>query len=295
MARNTEQTRTRTSTSNSASKRPGSRNKLAAQEAADSAPGIVRIALEMRAPWELGIALASYPFIRQAAAGDGHPVLVFPGLAAGDVTTVVIRRFLSDLGYHAYAWEQGLNFGPRPGVLESCIDKIRALRAEHGRTVSLVGWSLGGVYARELAKILPDDVRQVITLGSPFTGNPKATNAWRVYQLVSGEKEIDEARFAALRETPAVPTTSIYSRTDGVVAWQCSVEQETASSENIEVHASHVGMGLNPTALYAIADRLAQPEGQWKRFDHQAHKGLKKWLFLNPARTSWPNPFFGFY
>ncbi|UUZ54477.1 hypothetical protein LP419_40095 [Massilia sp. H-1] len=138
-------------------------------------------------------------------------------------------------------------------------------------------------------------MRLVITLGSPFTGSHKATNAWRVYQLVSGEKEIDEARFAALRETPRVPTTSIFSRTDGVVAWQCSVEQETATSENIEVHASHVGMGLNPTALYAIADRLSQPEGQWKRFDHEAHTGIKKLLFLDPSRTSWPNPFFGFY
>ena len=271
------------------------RNTMSTKDKPPTAPGIVRLALEMRAPWELGIALAAVPFMKANSAGDGHPVLVFPGLGAGDVTTVVIRRFLRDLGYPAHAWEQGLNFGPRPGVLEACIERIRQLRAEHGRPVSLIGWSLGGVYARELAKMMPDDVRQVITLGSPFTGNPKATNAWRVYQLVSGEKEVDAARFAALKETPKVPTTSIYSRTDGVVAWQCSVEQETATSENIEVHASHVGMGMNPTALYAIADRLAQPEGQWKRFDHTAHTGLKKLLFLDPNRASWPNLFFGFY
>ena len=271
------------------------RTKVAQTANLETAPGIVRVALEMRAPWELGIALASYPLLRMAPKGDSHPVLVFPGLAAGDITTVVIRRFLRDLGYSAYAWEQGLNFGPRPGVLEACIEQIRALRVEHGCAVSLVGWSLGGVYARELAKMMPDDVRQVITLGSPFTGSHKATNAWRVYQLVSGEKEVDEARFAALKQTPPVPTTSIYSRTDGVVAWQCSVEQETATSENIEVHASHVGMGMNPTALFAIADRLSQPEGQWRRFDHSAHTGLKKLLFLDPNRTSWPNPFFGFY
>ncbi|UUZ48896.1 GPI inositol-deacylase [Massilia sp. B-10] len=88
-------------------------------------------------------------------------------------------------------------------MLEACVEKIRQLREQHGRPVSLVGWSLGGVYARELAKMMPDDVRLVITLGSPFTGSHKATNAWRVYQLVSGEKEIDEARFAALRENPA--------------------------------------------------------------------------------------------
>lgn len=271
------------------------RNKVLKENKADTAPGLVRLALEMRAPWELGIALASYPFMRSAPRGDSHPVLVFPGLAAGDITTLVIRRFLKDLGYPAFAWEQGLNFGPRPGVLEACMERITQLRAEHGRPVSLVGWSLGGVYARELAKIMPDDVRQVITLGSPFTGSPRATNAWRVYQMVSGEREIDEARFASLRETPTVPTTSIFSRTDGVVAWQCSVEEETSTSENIEVHASHVGMGANPLALYAIADRLAQPEGKWERFDRNGHTGLKKLLFLDPKRASWPNPFFGFY
>ncbi len=267
----------------------------AVTDAPDSAPGIVRLALELRAPWELGAALAAMPFLRGAPEGDGHPVLVFPGLGAGDITTVLIRRFLSERGYSAHAWEQGLNFGPRPGVLEACVARVRQLRAEHGRRVSLVGWSLGGVYAREIAKMLPDDVRVVVTLGAPFSGNPKATNAWRVYQLVSGEKEIDAARFAALKVTPGVPTTSIFSRTDGVVAWQCSVERETAHSENIEVHASHVGMGLNPTALYAIADRLAQPEGRWRRFDREAHTGIKKLLFRDPQRATWLNSLFGLY
>ena len=265
------------------------------QHPPEQAPGLVRLALEMRAPWELGIALAAMPLTKSMPRGDGHPVLVFPGLAAGDLTTVVLRRFLSGLGYEAHAWELGLNFGPRPGVLERCVERVKQLHAESGRRVSLVGWSLGGVYAREIAKMLPDHVRLVITLGSPFTGSPKATNAWRVYQLVSGEKEIDIERFAALKERPRVPTTSIFSRTDGVVAWQCSVEEETASSENIEVHASHVGMGMNPTALYAVADRLAQAEGQWKRFHHAEHRGLKKLLYLDPQRASWPNPFFGFY
>ncbi|MCG2584739.1 triacylglycerol lipase [Massilia sp. TS11] len=259
------------------------------------APGLVRMALELRAPWEFGMALAAYPFMQKAPAGDGHPVLVFPGLAAGDATTIFLRRFLKDLGYPAYAWEQGLNFGPRPGVLEACIDRILALREQHGQRVSLIGWSLGGVYARELAKLLPGDVRLVISLGSPFRGSPQMTNAWRLYQWVSGEPDIEAHQFAALAHKPPVPTTSIFSRTDGVVAWQCSVEDETATSENIEVHASHVGMGMNPLAMYAIADRLAQPEGQWKRFDHRGHKGLKKLLFQDPQRGALPNPFFSWY
>jgi len=261
----------------------------------EGAPGVVRLALELRAPWELGAAFAAYPFARLAPAGDGHPVMVFPGLAAGDTTTIVLRRFLSERGYDTYAWEQGLNFGPKPGVLEACIARIEEIHGRTRRTVSLVGWSLGGVYAREIAKMLPDKVRVVVTLGSPFTGSPKATNAWRVYQLVSGEKEIDPARFAMLKQRPPVPTTSIFSRTDGVVAWQCSMEEETASSENIEVHASHVGMGANPTALFAVADRLAQPEGQWRRFDHVAHTGIKKLLYLDPQRTPFFQNLFGWY
>ncbi len=255
------------------------------------APGWLLMALEGRAPLELGASLLTAPLLRQAPYGDGHPVLVFPGLVTGDLTTTVLRNFLAAQGYAAYAWEQGINFGPRPGVIERCMERLQALRAEHGCTVSLIGWSLGGVYARELAKMAPDDVRSVVTLGTPFTGHPKATNAWRVYEFASGHKLVDDARLAALKETPPVPTTSIYSRSDGIVAWRCSVEEETGSSENIEVHASHLGIGMNPTALYAIADRLAQPEGKWKRFDRNGHAGLRKLLYLDPQRK----PLFGLF
>lgn len=249
------------------------------------APGWFLMALEARAPWEFGVSLLATPILKTAPKGDGHPVLVFPGLAAGDFTTLVLRNFLRDRGYAAYAWEQGLNFGPRPGVVEACVARVKRLRDEHGRTVSLIGWSLGGVYAREIAKIASKDVRQVITLGTPFSGHPKATNAWRLYELASGQRLADDERVAELKKTPPVPTTSIFSRTDGVVAWQCSTEKETARSENIEVHASHLGMSMNPTTLYAVADRLAQPEGKWKRFDRDGHTGIKRLLYRNPQRT----------
>lgn len=265
------------------------RKKEAARKSVEllEAPGWFLMALEGRAPFELGAALMSTPILRKAPGGDGHPVLVFPGLVAGDMTTVVLRAFLNSWGYASYAWEQGVNLGPRPGVVEACIERVQLLRAEHGRPVSLIGWSLGGVYAREIAKLTPGDVRSVITLGTPFTGHPKATNAWRVYEFTSGHRLIDDAQLAALKQTPPVPTTSIFSRTDGVVAWQCSLEKESGSSENIEVHASHMGMGMNPTALYAIADRLAQPLGKWRRFDREGHTGVKKWLYLDPQRKPW--------
>jgi pimeloyl-ACP methyl ester carboxylesterase len=247
------------------------------------APGWFLMSLEARVPWELAASTLATPLLRTAPSGDGHPVVVFPGLATGDLTTLVMRNFLRDRGYVPYAWERGLNLGPRPGVVEACIARVRQLHGQHGRTVSLIGWSLGGIYAREIARMAPQSVRSVITLGTPFAGHPKATNAWRFYELASGMPVVDGAQLADLKRTPPVPTTSIYSRTDGVVAWRCSVENESERSENIEVHASHFGMGMNPTALYAIADRLAQPEGQWKRFDRG---GFKRMLYGDPRRRS---------
>ena len=190
--------------------------------------------------------------------------MVFPGMGASDATTLPLRRFLRSLGYVTQAWGQGFNFGPRPGVLERASADVRALAERHGQPVSLIGWSLGGIYARELAKMHADRTRCVITLGTPFTGHPKATNAWRIYELLSGNKVGDADADGRDRKAPPVPTTSIYSRTDGIVAWRCSLNDPGPLAENIEVHASHVGMGMNPLALYAVADRLAQPIGQWK-------------------------------
>jgi pimeloyl-ACP methyl ester carboxylesterase len=250
-----------------------------ASDTAVRAPGLVRLALEGRAPWEFAALLASAPWLRQLPAGDGHPVVVFPGLAAPDFTTAPLRRFLRDRGYAPQPWAQGFNFGPREGVLESCIARIKDLHARHDRKVSLIGWSLGGIYARELAKQLPDLVRCVITLGSPFAGHPRATNAWRVFELVSGQSAHDPERLAEVRRPPPVPTTSIYSVTDGVVAWQCSLNPDLPHTENIRLHASHVGMGMNPLALYVIADRLHQPEGAWKPFEAD---GVRR-LFFTPT------------
>jgi pimeloyl-ACP methyl ester carboxylesterase len=239
-------------------------------------PGLLKLALEGRAPWEFAALVASAPWLRQLPAGDGHPVIVFPGLGVSDFSTVPMRNFLRDRQYAPHPWRQGFNFGPREGVLEGCIDQLKGLHERSGSKVSLVGWSLGGVYARELAKQLPDLVRCVITLGSPFGGHPRATNAWRFFELVSGKSAHDPEVIAEIRRPPPVPTTSIYSRTDGVVSWQCSLNPELPHTENIGVQASHVGMGLNPLTMYLIADRLRQPEGAWQPFEAD---GLRRWFF----------------
>lgn len=248
------------------------------------APGMLKLALEWRFVWEWASTVAAHPWLATEAQGDGHPVIVYPGLIASDASTTPLRRFLEARGYVPYGWEQGTNRGPRAGVLQACRAQLAAVRKRHGRKVSLLGWSLGGIYARELAKELPRHVRLVITMGTPFTGHPKATNAWRLYEIVTEQKIGAPEIHEPLRAPPPVPTTSIYSRTDGIVAWQCSVERASATTENIEVEASHFGIGVNPLTWYALADRLAQPEGQWKPFDRSGNRG---WLYRDPRRKTW--------
>lgn len=246
------------------------------------APGAGLIALEARAPWELGATLAAWPLLRTAPAGDGHAVIVFPGLGAGDFSTAPLRSFLSSQGYKTFGWDLGFNFGPRDGVLKKSVERVMDICATSKRKVSLIGWSLGGLYAREFAKALPEQTRSVITLGTPFSGDPKATNAWRFYEFVSGHKLDDKKMIAHIKEAPLVPTTSIFSRTDGVVAWPLSIQKESKTAENIEVIASHVGMGMNPIALYAVADRLAQREGAWQKFDRS---GWRQYFYRDPNRV----------
>ena len=150
--------------------------------------------LEGRAISELGAFLGALPLLSLAPKGDGHPVLVLPGLVASDTSTRPLRSFLKSRGYAVSGWRQGRNLGLRQGVQHAMVDLVQELNDTHGRKVSLVGWSLGGLYARQLAKMMPDRVRSVITLGSPFAAGPKATNAWRVYEMASGRRADEEDR-----------------------------------------------------------------------------------------------------
>jgi Alpha/beta hydrolase family len=255
-----------------------------------AAPSLALLAMEFRAPWEFGALLPAWPVLQHAPRGDGHTVVVYPGLSASDATTMPLRKYLSSLGYLTHGWGQGFNFGPRAGVLETGKAQLRELLENSRHPVSLVGWSLGGVYARELAKQLIHEgspVRSVITLGTPFAGGPRSTNAWRLYELTSGRAAHSEAANYELATSPAVPTTSIYSRSDGVVAWRGSVQAAQAHNphtENIEVVASHFGIGLNPSAWWAVADRLAQVPGKWQQFKKPALMGLHKLVYPDPTR-----------
>jgi pimeloyl-ACP methyl ester carboxylesterase len=223
----------------------------------------------------MSLPLAS-PLLRMAPRGDGHPVMVLPGFLAGGGTTVPLRRFLKSKGYTPFCWKLGRNLGPKAigPQGELLAHRLQTVHRKMGRKVSLIGWSLGGVMAREIAKQHPDIVRQVITLGSPFGGNPRASYAFNIYRAVTGHEIDPEAmaeEFEALRlPPPGIPTTAIYSKTDGVVAWQNCVEQRSPLTDNIEVYASHCGLGVNPAVYFALADRLAMPEMDWQRFDRQS-------------------------
>jgi pimeloyl-ACP methyl ester carboxylesterase len=234
------------------------------------APNAMLMAMEARAPWEWGTAIAAWPMLRmmnvwpKSPEAHTHHVIVYPGLAATDLSTQPLRAFLRDMGYNVHGWYQGRNRGPGRGVLARLEEQLVAVQRDAGSKLSLIGWSLGGVYARELAKVHPTLVQQVITLGTPFAQGPRATNAWRLYEMLSGETVPDSIRQLELAVAPPVPTTSIYSKTDGVVAWQASIQAAHAKHkriENIEVFASHFGIGANPAAWYAVADRLARAAG----------------------------------
>lgn len=204
--------------------------------------------------------------------GDGHPVIIFPGLGTTDSSTHYIRNFLSNLGYTTYPWGMGRNYGPRQGLdkLLSELDKkiIAVSEAHAGQKVSLIGWSLGGIYARELSRRNITLVRQVITLGTPFNGNAGETNATMLYEILSGDKSHKNPNLMKELSAPlSVPFTSIYSKTDGVVHWGCSIADQGTQYENIEIPgASHLGLGHNPISMYVVANRLAQADGTWQPY-----------------------------
>lgn len=224
---------------------------------------------EARGLFELNASLVLSPLLMRAPRGDGHPVLALPGFLASDLSMVPMRRYLRELGYDAQAWRMGRNLGGFARMRDALRARLAEIHRETGRKVSLVGWSLGGVYARDLALQAPDIVRYVVTLGSPFANDVRATNATRLYEMLSGERVEDyaELREAIGGELP-VPSSSIYSRADGIVNWRTCLLHPSEQAENIEVlFASHIGLGVNPAALWAVADRLAQPEGEFWPFD----------------------------
>lgn len=217
----------------------------------------------------------SRKMLAKAPKGDGHPVMVLPGFLGADGYNAAFRRYLTRLDYAVHGWGQGRNLGPKDGVLEGLEAKINFLSERYEGPVSLVGHSLGGIFARELAREFPDRVRQVISLGSPFgEGRMTASYPARLFAALNPSEDlpIDEDE---LHIPPPVPTTAIYSRGDGIVNWRTTLQEEGhQQSQSIRVRGSHCGMTLNPAIWFLVAERLAVPNGEWRPFERSSWRNL---------------------
>ncbi len=191
--------------------------------------------------------------------GDSHPVLVIPGFLGNDINTLPLRKFLNRIGYKTYAWELGLNLANFEDI-DTLEKRVKTLYLKHQEKISIVGWSLGGIYARELSKRNPAIIRHIITTGSPFRGINQPNRVNWLLRLLKGdvEKEVGAEFIKSIAEPTSVLTTSIYSKKDGAVPWQACMEAtEDALHKNVEVKSSHIGMPHNKEVLTVIADRLA--------------------------------------
>lgn len=225
-------------------------------------------------PFRAAMELTLHKFARSGTTkpGDGHAVVIFPGLGTNGGSVAMLREHCRSLGYDAFDWGQGFNTGPQ-GDLDAWLHTLKARVVEllvgHNRPATLIGWSLGGLYAREIGKLMPRRLRQVITIGTPFNAEADhTTNVGWLFRLLSGSSSaLDPALSRRLRTPPPLRTTSIYSRSDGVVAWQtCRHHKRSRLVHDIEVEGSHMGMGWNRDVLAAVSDRLGQPPGPWRQY-----------------------------
>jgi pimeloyl-ACP methyl ester carboxylesterase len=217
-----------------------------------------------RAMFELGTLPFAKPWLKRSKASQPHAVLVIPGFVSSGRSTKVLRKTLQSLGYDAHTWNQGINLGVRRELFIGATEELDRLYDEYGAKVSLIGQSLGGIYARQLAKYRPDKVSRVITLGSPINDpQGRGSHVSRLYKFLNPEQMGEDRESWPFSDwdldiPPAVPTTVIYSKYDGICHWQTCVQNgDYEQVENIEVVASHIGMAINPVIQYLIAERLA--------------------------------------
>ena len=241
--------------------------------------------LEGRALFEAVLLPALYPFfLRNTPRGDGHPVLLVPGFTASDATLIGLSTFLRSRGYMVETWGLGQNTGFKLKFSQALEQKVRYMQHKYGAKVSLVGWSLGGVYAFYVAHAAPQCVRSVISLGSPMRFSTsenldvpilvKAIYRYLAHPL-GPSAHLANVRAKVFRAPPPVPSTCIFSMTDGVVPPEAARIDDTDDDqhENIWVPGSHVGLGFNAAVMWILADRLAQPETNWQPFVPQGWFG----------------------
>jgi pimeloyl-ACP methyl ester carboxylesterase len=213
---------------------------------------------ELGLPLEIARSLARSPRLLGSPRGRGEPVIVLPGFATGDRSTLAMRGYLRAIGYRPEGWGLGTNRGDVEALMPRVTQRIALRSAEYGGPIHLIGWSLGGVLAREAAREMPDRVRSVITMGTPVVGGPRYTVAARLYAAQGFDFDAIERRIAERERTPIrVPITSFYSKTDGIVAWRAAIDPSDNPVEHVEVTDSHLGMGFSSRLYGQIAERLA--------------------------------------
>ena len=212
---------------------------------------------ELTAPAEFAALLLRLPELALQPRGQGEPVLVFPGFGGGDGSTALLRRYLRFLGYSVTGWGLGTNRGDVPRLLESLVESVAESARVAGQPVRLLGWSLGGYLAREVARDLPDSVDRVITLGSPVVGGPRYTVTAPIYRLTGADFDAIDAAIRERERVPLrVPVTAVYSKRDGIVSWEACIDRVSDCVEHIEVNASHLGMGANPEVMKLVAQKI---------------------------------------
>jgi pimeloyl-ACP methyl ester carboxylesterase len=253
-------------------------------------PKLIYTLLEGRSLLDIASLPFLLPLLQATPRGDGHPVLLVPGFAASDATLVGLRVFLRSRGYRVETWGFGQNTGFQRKFTQALEQKLHYMHHRHERKVSLVGWSLGGVYAFYAAHCAPECVRSVVSLGAPMRVTtdtdqlPLAVKAlYRYFAHPMGPvAHVANVRARLLRSPPPLPSTCIYSATDGIVPPDAArIDARTGTHENIWVPGSHLGLGFNAAVMWVLADRLAQPEGQWRRF---APDGVIGALYEGAAR-----------
>ena len=219
-------------------------------------PNICLMLAEGRGLFEFNSSLLLLPLLMRAPRGDGHPVLTLPGFLASDLSMAPMRRYLKALGYDTYAWSLGRNVGGVGRMRQSLRDLLRRISDSTGRKVSIIGWSLGGIYAREVAKCRPDLVEKVVTLGTPFSGDMRANNVWRIYELVAGHPVDDPPLDIDIAAKPPVPTLAIWSRRDGAIAPAAARGKEGERDRAVEIDSTHMGYAVSKHSFPQIIDAI---------------------------------------
>ncbi len=223
-------------------------------------PSILATAREGLSGIEFARLALAFPALSTQGRGNGEPVLVLPGFGASDTSTIPLRRYLTWLGYNARGWNLGRNTGKVRDYLPHVSGQVWDLAEQAGNPIDIIGWSLGGVIAREVAREYPDIVRQVVTLGSPVVGGAKYTSFGGLFERRGVDLDEMEAMIEAREEKPiTVPVTSIYSKQDGIVGWRAAIDRHNAQVEHIQVRTTHLGLGISPEVFKIIAAKLAAP------------------------------------